>query len=584
MVSKTPRSQHDSTSSAPKRAFFRSPIRSTVYILLLLLAAFLLTGSAENSLWVDGELAAEGLVQSFESVDQIDAERLRHFFDEMVHQKSVDERILNLYSDRSYEPIWWDQDASAAAERLAEALDVCPSAIFPPEIEPARLRAALRWMNLVESRPTTLAEVEHGLTAAYFACADHLATRPPVEPAELGWDVSTPERPDLRQVFTTALEEGRIDRIAAALAEAPPLHPQADRLTQAWARYRDYVVQGGWTTVPDGPTLEPGEPAPRQRLVALAERLQGEDFLEEIEIGELYDGALVDAVKRFQSVRGLAADGKLGSKTVAALNVPAQKRLEQIELNVERARWLPAPDAEREVWVNVAAYRLSVLENGETVEEMAVMVGKPSWKTPIFEDKIEYLVVNPAWNVPASIAIDEVVGKLKRNPEGAMAEGFEVYHDGQRVDPRAVNWDGWTKRNFPYHIRQKPGPRNPLGQVKFIFPNKHNVYLHDTSASPALFEKPQRAFSHGCVRVERPFDLAAALLSPLEHSMFLTKLENGERETIYLDEPVPVTLIYMTAWVRDDGTVELWDDVYSHDQKLEQVLASTGRKLGDVRA
>jgi L,D-transpeptidase YcbB len=356
---------------------------------------------------------------------------------------------------------------------------------------------------------------------------------------------------------------------STSLAEPAPTHEGYERLEQALERYRrsagrsEYEPQA--KPVPPGPALKPGAEgdrvaALRARLAATAEAESAEP-LPETELPEVFDATLEEAVRAFQERHGLPADGIAGASTLAELNRTAEDQIRKIEVNLERWRRLPADLGERHILVNIAAFRLDAIEDGRSVLDMRVIVGRTHTRTPVVSSAIERVVLNPSWYVPRGIASKEILPKgrsyLRRN-------GFEVLPDGK--------------------LRQRPGENNSLGRVKFRFPNPFGVYLHDTP-SRSLFDRTVRALSHGCVRIERPADLAAWVLrddpqwSP---EAVQDALDSGRERSVELPEPVPVHIAYWTAWVDDNGTLWFGQDVYDQDRELtsfpEVALGSSGRR------
>ena len=335
-------------------------------------------------------------------------------------------------------------------------------------------------------------------------------------------------------------------------------------LEGALGRYRQIARNGGWPSVPDGDLVEPGDtdaaqvPALRRRLAATGElgRAQRE--------GETYDDALAGALAQFQANHGLAVDSLLGGNTRAALNVGASERVAQIETTLARWDDLPSLPSGRYVMVNVPEYRVRAFEGGREALRMKVIVGADydDRATPLFHDQMEHVVFRPYWNVPHSIASEELV------PQGtsALAEkGFEIVAN---YNPDARVYD-MTARNLrrvgdgSLRIRQKAGPDNALGLVKYIFPNQYAVYLHDTPADE-LFSEADRAFSHGCIRLERPAEFGAWVLGPQgwDEARVREAMTTGERNEVDLDEDVPVFIVYLPVWADDDGTVHFAQDVY----------------------
>ncbi|MFY9826312.1 MAG: L,D-transpeptidase family protein, partial [Thermoanaerobaculia bacterium] len=291
-----------------------------------------------------------------------------------------------------------------------------------------------------------------------------------------------------------------------------------------------------------------------------------------------YDEAVAAAVSHFQSRHGLEPTGKVGNDTLAELNVPAEARVRQIAANLERWRWMPASLGDRYIQVNIPDFHLDVVEDGQVPLSMRVIVGKPKSHTPNFSGRMTYLELNPNWNLPDDIAANEIAPKLATDP------GYLASHDMELIrgwggkeevaDPATVDLAKLGKGS-PYRVRQRPGADNSLGQVKFMFPNPFDVYLHGTP-SRSLFARTVRSFSHGCVRLEKPEELAAYLLKDdpkWSLEAIQSAIASGEHQTLSLRKPLPVYILYWTAWVDPDGTVELRRDLYGHDAAVAQALA-----------
>lgn len=246
-----------------------------------------------------------------------------------------------------------------------------------------------------------------------------------------------------------------------------------------------------------------------------------------------------------------------------------ETQVRRIALNMERWRWLPQDLGQRYVLVDVPAYTLDVVERDQSVMTMRVVVGKPSWPTPVLSATMSYIVLSPDWRVPPNIAARELVPILRANPGYLAQNNMRLSNGAHDVDPRSVDWGQVSTKNFPYRLRQEPGPKNPLGKVKFMFPNRFQVYLHDTP-SRALFAKPERAFSHGCIRVEKPMDLAVyALRGVLSRERIAAGLGRRTSRTVTLAEPLPTYLVYRTVLVKDDGTIQFRPDIYGYDALRE---------------
>lgn len=351
-------------------------------------------------------------------------------------------------------------------------------------------------------------------------------------------------------------------------------------LRNALAYYRTLEHDGGWGTVPLGPTLKPGMSDPR--VTALRERLALTDGADPSASGppDIYDPILVEAVERFQSRHGLDKDGVVGPGTLIAMNVPIEDRIGEIEMAMERWRWMPRDLGSQYLIVNIAGFELRRVKDDRVEERMSVVVGKPYSRTPVFSDRVRYLEFNPYWTVPAGIAVKEELGRLRSNPGSLSAQGFQAIRGGTAYDLRSIDWNNYGPGNFPFQLRQQPGPKNALGRVKFMFPNEHNVYLHDTP-SRSLFSRSDRAFSHGCIRLSRPLELAYQVLIaggvPGWSMDRINAVVATEKNTVVnLANPLPVHITYLTAWV-DDDVVNFRKDVYDQDAKL--LAALDGKSL-----
>lgn len=382
---------------------------------------------------------------------------------------------------------------------------------------------------------------------------------------------------DLNEMARAALADGDLERFVEQLA------PQAaayDRLRGVLSNLRALEPAGDPFELPVR-TLHPGDTggevaALRRRLALLGDLPDTAD-----DNRGVLDEPLVQAVKRFQARHGLEVDGVVGRETRNALEAPVSKRRKQVELSLERWRWLPRRPGDRYLLVNIGGQELDVIENGRRTLHMRVIVGRPFQRTPSFASRIDTVVLNPYWEVPYSIAVNEILPTLRTDPDYLKRENMQVLKrlegGGEPIDPATIDWDQVSGSNFPYRFRQKPGPDNALGQVKFLLPNPYSVYLHDTPAK-TLFSRARRCFSHGCVRLEKPLELADLLLHDEPGWSFdrvEKTLETEQNYRISLTRTMPVYLVYWTAWVDNQGAIHFRDDVYGRDERLEAVLGES---------
>ncbi|HEX7186115.1 MAG TPA: L,D-transpeptidase family protein [Thermoanaerobaculia bacterium] len=490
--------------------------------------------------------------------------------DQKEHARAWEE-MRRFYEKRQFQPAWLTAGGPRPqSEELIAAIDsMANEGLDPRRYQKTKLEALLREIEegdrSLEDPETQrlLAHADMHLTYTFLTMATHLATGRQ-QPGTLRIDWYTkPRNVDLDVRLEKALtQEGEVRK--ALHAYAPP-SPEYARLRDALARYRQIAQSGGWPALPSGSELKPGARGEavrrlRARLAAegdLASAPKPENGQAQPSGSDLYDPAVAQAVQRFQQRHGLEPTGKVGDETLEELNVPVERRIQQIQVNLERWRWLPADLGKRYIKVNIPEFRMELVENGRPVLGMRVIVGKAQQsRTPAFSDKMEYIELNPWWNIPTGIAEEEI---LPKGPGYLASSNIEVVQEGSTT-----------------RLRQRPGPGNPLGQIKFMFPNDFDIYLHDTPADH-LFAETERDFSHGCIRLEKPVTLAEYLLRndpdwpPLK---LREAIVSGENRTVTLPKPLPVHLLYFTAWVDEDGTVQLHRDVYGHDAKLAAVLQS----------
>lgn len=344
-------------------------------------------------------------------------------------------------------------------------------------------------------------------------------------------------------------------------------------------RLEAIIANGDYgASIPANRLMRPGYNGERTILVRNRLRALGYGAIGE---SPIYDAELVALVEQFQTDQRLKPDGVLGPATIGALNASATDRLEQVVINMERQRWINQEMGARHIRVNLADYTMMVVDNGVPTFRSKVVVGKTRYdlQTPEFVDQMTHMVINPYWHVPKSIARKEYLPMLQQDPMALARRGLLLLNqNGQVLNTEGADFSGYSQSNFPFYIKQPPGGGNALGRVKFMFPNKHNIYLHDTPAK-RLFGRERRAYSHGCVRVEKPFDLAYHLLSrqtDAPEATFQAYLKKGRERQVNLEVPIPIYLTYNTAFVGDDGEIVYRTDVYGRDKAMLKALKEVG--------
>ncbi len=389
--------------------------------------------------------------------------------------------------------------------------------------------------------------------------------------AEIDWDVLKQEAfeaPDMK-VF---------------LKQQVPPSQQYSELRKKLSEYRQISAKGGWPTILEGKTLKADEED--QRVTIVRQRLAATGELSSANMDSpIFDESLVEAVKQFQRRHNLNSDGVVGKQTLAVMNVPVAERIEQIIINMERYRWLKRFNDDRLVAVNIAGFRAVAGKPGEFDLTMPVIVGKTYHATPVFSETIKYVEFNPFWNLPASIARTETLPKLKKDPLYLQKNNMRIFQgwkeDAPELDSTTMDWSNISAKDMNgYRVRQDPGPNNALGTLKIMFPNEYSVYLHDTPAH-GLFKQERRAFSHGCIRMSRPAEMAAWVLGGEEKGWDLKRIDeiikNRKRQVVKLDEPIPVYILYRTAFVNsEDNTLYFYEDIYGRDKLLAKALVGTG--------
>jgi len=428
--------------------------------------------------------------------------------------------------------------------------------------------------NNSENTVSDLADFDLLMSDAFFHLASHLELGK-VDPTKFdsNWEI-TRKGPKVNYVelLEAGLQSGSIRKSLESLYPSFNIYRKGREVIRALDERRK-SDSTDWSPVKVDKTLKVGESG--NSVIALRQRLifWGYLSLDSVPDPKLYDSAMMVAVKLFQKRNGMEPDGALGKMTVTALNQSPLNLMDKAAVNMERLRWLPDSLRDSEmILVNIANFHLDYLSKGDTIFSGKVIVGKQYHASPIFSAPMKYIVFSPYWNIPTSIAKNEIIPSIRRNPNYLRQKNMEVVtHSGKLVDPSTVNW---SSKSFPYMIRQKPGGDNSLGLVKFMFPNKHSVYLHDTP-SKSLFEREDRALSHGCIRLQNPEKLAKILLS--EDSSWTDEkirqaMNQSKEQIVNLNREIPVVLLYLTFWADSRGQAHFRPDIYGRDGEVLAAL------------
>lgn len=546
-------------------------LRNCLFVCL----ALLLSGHAQAHADHQHTAAQEPgtIQQQQDSVQQIIADRVRLL--EAGEKLVVDGQEIAsvillpaIYKEHQYAPVWHNP---RAVEQLLSAIrNIEQDGLNPADYNLATLeKLLLRQTRQATPDATTDASLDLLLTDSMIRLGYHLSFGK-VDPEALDPDWNMTRYVEdvealVQQAY--AIDNGNVDQLIESLRPKAPKYAQ---LKAALASTRKLQQEGGWETVPDGSTLKPGMSDPRVR--ALRKRLMTTADMPVVDIESVdFDATIEQGVKNFQRRHGLKADGIVGNNTLAAMNVTVEERIDQIRANLERARWALHDLPETFILADIAGFKVSYFRDGELVWQTRAQVGQPFRKSPIFKARMTYMEVNPTWTVPPTILREDVLPSIKRDPEYLARKNMRVLdYQGNPVDPVTLDWNLYTGSNFPYLLRQGPGPENALGRIKFMFPNKHLVYLHDTP-SKSLFGKTERAFSSGCIRIEHPYELAGLLVRNdpnWDQQKVINAVSSLRTMSIGLREPVTIILLYWTVDFADDGSVIFKNDIYERDPAI----------------
>ncbi len=489
----------------------------------------------------------------------------------LASDRGLYEGVQEFYEARYFLPVWTSSETLRS--ELKAAIENVTVHGLSPDLYPIDVAQSL----LDNSTETTDLAAAELLFAKIFVELGHNLNSGLLSPRKL-YNANyyrteqIPAEMLLRRAASASSLTSYLDELAPRTPEYMALQVEKQRL-EAIIAAGDFGAE-----IPTNRLMRPGFTGDRtilvrNRLKALGYGEQGED--------RVYDEDLVATVKLFQEDQRLKPDGVLGPATIGALNASASDRLEQVVINLERLRWINRDLGARHIRVNIADFTMAVVDNDIATFRSKVVVGRSIWdqQTPEFTDQMTHMVINPYWHVPKSIARKEYLPMLKEDPLALAKRGLMLLNGrGQVLNTEGADFSGYSETNFPFDIKQPPGGRNALGRVKFMFPNKHNIYLHDTPAK-RLFGRETRAYSHGCVRVEKPFELAyhlLALQSDDPEGAFQSHLRTGRERRVNLETPIPIYLTYNTAFLSSDGEIVYRNDVYGRDKAVLKALKSEG--------
>ncbi len=504
--------------------------------------------------------------------------RVTAFSQAVAEAAAGDKALAEFYRARGYKGIWTSRGGKDSSRRraflaaLAKAGDHgLPVKRYDPKVIKAALKAA--------RTPRERGKLEVQLSRMFLQYASDIRSgivNPRRIDSGIVRKIPRHDRLSTLNAFAKSSPAGFIKALA-------PKTPEYLRLMKAKLQLEKKLAKGGWGPKVGAKSLKPGQSG--AQVVALRNRLVAMGYMRR-SASQSYDAALQKAVQLFQFEHGLPADGVAGKSTIAEINKPVEKRLQQIIVAMERERWMNFPRGKRHILVNLTDFTAKIIDNGKVTFSTRSVVGKNEndRRSPEFSDVMEFMIVNPTWNVPRSIAVKEYLPLLKRNPN-AVSYLKVVDSRGRTVSRSGVDFSQYNDKTFPFNLQQKPSNRNALGLVKFMFPNPYNIYLHDTPTK-SLFGRNVRAFSHGCIRLQQPFDFAYELLKKQmsnPEAYFQSVLATGKETRIDLKKPVPVHLIYRTAFTTAKGRMNYRRDVYGRDAKIFNALAKAGVALRAVR-
>ena len=486
--------------------------------------------------------------------------------------------ILGFYANRGFKPVWVSPEEGITTNGravLAKLAAAGEEGLEPSDYLPTGLSGFTDDGKSLTGNDAALGRADVAITAMVVRYVNELHSGRVLPKRLSGYYDIDPPAADLTLLIEDAAKAA--DPLSV-LAASAPTHPQYQAFKSELARLRE-VAKSEPEPIPEGPRVKLGQKDPR--IPVLRERMLEGGFLAtapeswklEATADAALDEPLSQALKAFQKKAAIKVTGNFDKATLAALNGDsATRNVERLVINMERLRWLPRDLGTRYIFANQAAFELRVMNNGAEEWQTRVIVGKPNTQTSVFNDEMEFAVINPTWGVPQSIIVKEMLPELQRDPGYLERQGFQVSdNEGNIIPSSRIDWSQFSNR-VPLNVIQPAGDDNALGEVKFMFPNTHNIYMHDTPKRE-LFEKEERAFSHGCVRVKDPRRFAEVVLGWTSEEV-ADAIESGRSQTVNLPEKLPVYLHYFTAWPQADGSIKFYDDIYNRDARLSRAFNS----------
>jgi len=493
--------------------------------------------------------------------------------------------LPDFYVENGFKPLWIQHYDSLG--KVFQMVSFIENAEFHG-LDPNHyhLKAITSQLNAFQNDSTLiynalfLSNLDLLLTDAFFALASHIYLgKVDHENPEAQWGIQS--KKPVPALYNNLKKMLSGTSVALAFKRFYPPHPGYEAMVNEAKRLKDFIAGDFTVTVNmSALSIKPGDTT--EYLSAIKDKLA---FLglykpDTLSMAQVYDEKTVEAIKKLQVQYGYNADGAIGRNTLKALNMPVKECISKLYVNMERLRWMPDSLETRYLLVNIADFTLNMFQNNDTLISMRTIVGNNYRETPVFNSRITYLVFSPSWTVPPTIQRDDVIPAVIKDPGYLARKNMIVYNsNGKQVDAGTIDW----KRNgMRYTIRQSPGPQNALGKVKFMFPNKHNVYLHDTPTR-GLFARDERTFSSGCIRIEKPYELAKILLSDMPgwtDDKIRQAMDSKTDKTVVLKSPVGVYLYYLTAWGNSTGEIHYRTDIYNRDEDILKALKQKSQIQG----